>query len=690
MLKPLITTPVVRMSKADVAEAALVQRAVVTNWIRRDLGFPDPVEDDLYHPREVADWLIRTGHGNRGKDELEQEIALYTLAGLATHYDSGDFMAAVTALICLRYLHDEADRLDEEADDVLRKVRDLAAELDPHDELLLSEVRAVPHYAGWLVSAVDDLVEAAYNCQDTFERIIAERNRFGQAAASRGGATTAFSPLLARLIAELSGAREFARRASSIVVTDPAAGAGDLLVAITHVVGEGAEPTFAGAEHDRGLARLTMRRLAVRGVQARSRDIRIGAGLADAMATPDVIVTQLPYQPAEERDAIAILAAIDDMALRLTPGRFAVVLGPADILAGDLPAAPTAERAKLLKDDMVEAIIRLPVGLVPFRPRYQTALWVLTQARGLRWSGRVLTVDVSDRELTNDIVDAIADEVVTWRRDGYQPRSHGRALAVQKAVKDLVDPPRPLMGGQARSGERERRDAANARVTRIARHGADLDLLRETATTNRHRVRAELLLAADRHPATESIGGLVTGGRLILGSGIRVNPRHLTANGTHPVAGPAEVLAPIPNGTRRIDRATFASSHPKARLTEPGDVLVTLSPRPGALVDHAGYSIAEFPVRILRIPDAERQSFTPRVLAALLFGDGRVHAGQRLEDYRVPLLPDAEVARLDDLLAEIEARRQVAQREVDILDDLRQVGIRGLIDGTLSLASDDV
>jgi hypothetical protein len=94
-------------------------------------------------------------------------------------------------------------------------------------------------------------------------------------------------------------------------------------------------------------------------------------------------------------------------------------------------------------------------------------------------------------------------------------------------------------------------------------------------------------------------------------------------------------------------------------------------------------------VRILRIPGAERQSFTPRVLAALLFGDGRVHAGQRLEDYRVSLLPDAEVARLDELLTEIEARRQAAQREIDILDDLRQVGIRGLIDGTLSLTSDD-
>jgi hypothetical protein len=123
-------------------------------------------------------------------------------------------------------------------------------------------------------------------------------------------------------------------------------------------------------------------------------------------------------------------------------------------------------------------------------------------------------------------------------------------------------------------------------------------------------------------------------------------------------------------------------------------VLVTLTPKAAAMVDHAGLSIAEFPVRILRIPDAERPYFTPRVLAALLFGDSKVRAGQSLNDYRIPLLPEDEVARLDELLAQAEARHQLAQQEIDVIDDLRQVALQGLIDGTLSLtladtASDD-
>ena len=70
---------------------------------------------------------------------------------------------------------------------------------------------------------------------------------------------------------------------------------------------------------------------------------------------------------------------------------------------------------------MVEAIIRLPGGLIPFRPGYETALWVLTQARDSRWRGRVLLADVSDRQLTHEVISDLVEDVITWRRDGYPP-----------------------------------------------------------------------------------------------------------------------------------------------------------------------------------------------------------------------------------------------------------------------------
>ena len=115
------------------------------------------------------------------------------------------------------------------------------------------------------------------------------------------------------------------------------------------------------------------------------------------------------------------------------------------------------------------------------------------------------------------------------------------------------------------------------------------------------------------------------------------------------------------------------------------------------MVDRDGFSIAEFPVRILRIPAAEAEQFTPRVLAALLFADGSgtraagaVRAGRALEDQRVLLLPPDQVRRLDQLLAGIEARRDLARKELDVLDELQAATIGGLIDGTLTLTSDEL
>jgi hypothetical protein len=212
------------------------------------------------------------------------------------------------------------------------------------------------------------------------------------------------------------------------MVADLAAGSGDLLAAVVDVLGPDAEPVVVGAEGDQDLARLTRRRLAVRGIQSWDCDIRAMAVLPDSVGDPDVIVTQLPYAPMRERDGIAMLESIDEIAVRLKPGRFAVVLGPAEVLADDLPASsPVAnERAKRLQEDMVEAIIRLPGGQHPFRPGYETAIWVLTQARGTRWSGRVLIADVATGELTHEVIEGLVEDVTTWRREGYRPVSHRR------------------------------------------------------------------------------------------------------------------------------------------------------------------------------------------------------------------------------------------------------------------------
>lgn len=704
-----VTATVPLMSMPEIAEFAGVQRPVVSNWRRRPLGFPAPVAGDKAHPLfdawQVADWFITTGR--RTRDTVEPDLRMYTLAALARSYPGTDLVAAVTALICLRYMTDPDEALADGTDDVMAALRERATAVDPADEMLLSEIRNIPGDAEWVVPLVDELVEATWNCQQASERIMASRHRFRASPLFENAVT----PELARLIAAVSGARERARRTSSLTVTDPAAGAGDLLVAVTDLLGPDHEPRCVAAEADPALARLLRRRLAVRGIPAADMDIRASAGLPDSSADPDVLVTQIPYRSAEDLDPFGILDSVDDAALRLTANRFAVVLGPASVLTGDLPTGPAARRADLLKADMVEAVIRLPGGCVPYRPGYETALWVLTQARGSRWSGRVLLADVSDRPLTADVARDLAEDVVTWRRDGYAPSAHNRVFGVQADVGSLVGSLGPLFAARRPVSPRERRTDADTRMTLVTQYGVDLDRIGATAVADRRHVRSEVLAAADLHPADESVGALIRQRRLIMRKGTRIKPVDVDPSGHHVVLGSEEVLGTRRRGGRRVDREVFASRYPNAKLTQPGDVLVTLTPRPGAIIDWVGYAIAEYPVRILRIPlpkpakpakvdqpaiSAEAVQFTPRVLCALLFGDGSgtrpagaVRAAGSVNEQRLLLLPPGQVWAFDDLLSSINERRALAQREIEMLDELCHVATSGLIDGTLTLVSDD-
>jgi hypothetical protein len=699
----ILAEPTLLMTMTDTAELADVQRPVVTTWRRRHADFPAPAGGDksqpLFDPRDVAAWLLATGRISR--ERADQELALFMLTGLAARYDGPDVIAAVTALLCLRFLAGESEPLSDGAGNRVAAARALARNVDPDDRVVLTEIRSIPLTAGWLIRQVDDLVEASWTCQAAFERTMAARHRFGGGPLS----AAAVVPALARLIAELSGAAERARRGIPVRVADPSAGPGDLLAAVAGVLGPDHPPVITAAEADPVLARLLRRRLLVHGIAERDLDVQIGTELPDGLAPPDVIVTQVPYQPGETRDAEAVFNVVDDVAVRLSAGRFGVVLGPASVLAGDFPPYSAEERARadLLAGDMVEAVIRLPGGLVPFRPGYETALWVLTQARDSRWRGRVLLADISDRELTHHVISDVVEDVITWRRDGYVPGAHSRVFGQQVAIRELIDPPRPLTISSRPASPRERAEDAARRVALITQRGADLDRIGATATADRRHVPTELLAAVDPlaaaelRPRTETIGALVKGKRLALHQGTRIKPEHITPVGHHMVLGPDEVLGTRRPGERKVDRALFARTHPSARLTAPGDVLVTTVPRPGIMVDARGYAIAEFPVRILRIPAAEAEQFTPAVLAALLFADGgstrvagAVRAGRSLEDQRVIVLPPDQVRSLDRLLGEIDARRDLGRRELGVLDELQDAAIGGLINGTLTVIPDEL
>src|SRR5262245_57772224 len=196
------------MSMMEIAELARVQRPVVTTWRRRYHDFPAPAGGDamspLFDSRQVADWLIATGRDREGR--IETNLSLHTLAGLGSGMKPHDLVAAVTALICLRATDDEP--LAAASGDVLEELMRRAARPDPHDACLLCETALLPADAGWLAAPVDELVEAAWGCQQAFERIMSAGQRFkvGDLYARTS------APRLAHLAAELSSAPERARQ----------------------------------------------------------------------------------------------------------------------------------------------------------------------------------------------------------------------------------------------------------------------------------------------------------------------------------------------------------------------------------------------------------------------------------------------------------------------------------------------
>lgn len=712
--RPLISMP-------EIAELAAVRRPVVTTWRRRGLDFPAPVAGDasrpLFDAHQVVDWLASTGRAQR--DRIEADLRLHLLTSLARDAASElppghapawtrsprQLVGAVTALICLRHLDDEP--LHARADGTgtgtagrcLAALRDRAAELDPDDTLLRGEIDALPDQLGWLPGVVDELVEAGWGCRGAYEQILTARHRLGVPDLT----VEAVTAPLAGLVAGLAGVREHADRHESLRLVVPDAAGGDLALAVLDQIGEervGEELALSivVAETDRFLARLVARRLLVHGVPRSAIVITAdGAAAASAAAGADVALLHLPYQPGEERGTANPLDVVRATALALAPGQTAVVLGPAELLVAALPAHHPAWRVRrdVLGSGLLEAVIHLPGGLVPFRPGYQTAVWVLRNEPPSPWQGRVLLADVAHLPLTTALADTLVWDVVTWRRDDYHPRDHQRAHAAQVEIAALLRPGVPLTTRRPARPQDIATDPQHA-VLRVA----ELEVaLNDPATSSADRTPLHTGLAARDETATptvRSVGEWVKAGWLTMRSGSRIDTAHTGPDGQHPVLGAPELTGAAPVGRRRIDRGVLATAYPKAEFTEPGDVIVTLTPRLGVYLDREGFAVVEFPARVLRIPDHAAGHLRPRVLAALLArlgevtgrADGAIRSAHRLAALPLPELPPDEVVRLDSLLAALDERRDVARRELALLDELDRIATTGLAVGRLTISTE--
>ena len=700
--------PAWRITYGEIAALAQVRRPVATNWRRRHPDFPAPVEDvdgrPLFDARAVLDWLATTGHGKADPRHLRAELALHTLAAWCTPaLPAPVLVGALTALICLR------GQLDSPlADRSWDGLQAEAGDLDPEDAFLCAELRALPaaqHTAPALAALADELTEAAYTPAEAFDWVLEARRRLG----SHDLAADEPAPAVTCALAALSGIGGLA--GDSIVAT-PHARSGDLLAALRAQAAEDAAHTYLACDPDPARVRLVRRRMLVHGVNEFELGIVEGEELpVEDWGDPQLLVSVLPYRSAETRGRSpeAVLDAVQSLTDYLADGSTAVVLGPADVLVGPLPKHGEADRLRrgFLREGLLKAVIGLPEGAFPYRPGYRTAIWVLARTPASERAGLVLLADYSAQPLTEPALDALAEDIGLWRAgrwrdDGrHQPR-HGVIIP----AKALDDRPGAAFNLQHRPPASRYTRGVVERPVRISDLEQRLSELAERAARQgggeagdgggelRVVLNTQAVLRPEDQPVRRTtVARLVADRRLSRRAGHRIAEEHLSAEGHYAVLGAEEVVGVARPGSRRIDRVVLVTAYEHAQFTEPGDIVVTTSPRFGAYVDEGGLSVVAAPARVLRVRRDADPPVLPRVLAALLraaaaeYGRtrGAVRAARKVDDLIIPDLSRAEAERFDALLAELERRAALLREQSAALEDLVRTTAAGIADGTLML-----
>jgi hypothetical protein len=129
-----------------------------------------------------------------------------------------------------------------------------------------------------------------------------------------------------------------------------------------------------------------------------------------------------------------------------------------------------------------------------------------------------------------------------------------------------------------------------------------------------------------------------------------------------------------------VDLIDLELSAPRARRTEPGDVVFCTAPRPAAAVDREGRSVVCSPARILRpAPDS---GISPEVLAAAI--NAQPATARAWRSWRVIRLEAGDAASLSVALRAIEDERTRLRHRLATLDQLTH----HLTSGAATVAAD--
>lgn len=599
-----------RVGMADIALLAKVQRPVVSMWRKRTVGsthpFPAPVDtengSERFDGEDVARWLADTGHGNNR--EAPADVAAFaTVASMSQRADR-DVFDALTALLCLKAI---TGRVLSPLSD--QQLLDLAAEHDPDDSFLLAELASMDDRCSPLARFSDLLADAAYNPAAAFERLLDDRFRSGL----HDHASAAVSPVALRLAASV--AVELTDRPDvPAVYVDMTPGSSDLMLAVLAEHGERSPAEIVTAPGDDAHVRLVSRRLRVHDTFRSG--LRIDVDGAFAIGRPVTHVGQFPTPAAPTMSDADVLSVIESTILQMDDSQRGVVLAPASALCdGFADRAADEIRAAALRTGHIHAIVRLPQGLVPSRPRQAMALWLLGSAQyDVPAEDRFTVVaDLVNVHLTDVVVDSLVTDLLAATGTRAMARAHAFRFARAVSTRQLLTARTSLVTTGATSLVRPPADVGELLV-RIERTRAALDPavplplgLPAVTATNHGR-------SGGGH--RDTVGHLISAGVLRMLPGNRLDDSDLGSGTGLIVLGVPELTESSRILGRRIDPLTFAAHQAAGRVTEPGDVVFCSSPRPAAVVDWDGGSVVAFPARVLRVHDSRDAGLVPSVLVA--------------------------------------------------------------------------
>jgi hypothetical protein len=634
------------LTMQGIAELAQVQRPVVSMWRARFAAsdFPFPAPEQEYPLRfdagKVARWLQDTGHGKNVDVQGESPLHSSALECVTQNLDGA------SALLLLQQLRGEP-----------------LTELDPVDAVLTLEAHEVDSVLdastardalddNELREAVDELAEAAFSGCRVLDRLVGTFVAPGGPWANEA-LTSAGEDLLGTVIAEVQRAEP-----RSIVPAGP----GGLLLASTLAKHVGEQDHWTLSYRDRAFdlpcARAAWRRLAAHGFPIERHDL-----LGGAKSSPSGVLHLLQWQ--DVATAAEFFGCIEDLLVEMSERDALIVVGPAHLMT-DRQGDPGRRRLLVPSESYtapLRYVARLPKGLSRFGGRRRLALWVFGQPSSTG------TVVGSHSDTRTDVAarDAIAADVaaaISAIRDVHAHAFHSSTVLEssrflrQTALIAPVARGVPVDGGErlARVWEFDRGFLERIDVSAAPARPAHIGLAQATRELGRD-------LAGARIPS-EHIDTPESGRAIVI--------------------GPEEVRNPTLIGGRGIDRLTLEEVAPRARLTDPGDVIYVALGGPAAIVDYHGGHVVAAPARIFRCGDAESddRQLVPAVVAA----DIAAQPGSDRDTWRLRTVPVGAVAAFTEIIRRTDHRRRRLIDELRGLDAFEAEIIDGLSAGSLTAA----